>query len=73
MMADAIEKARRPVEGRAGVKETELRSRFREALDCEVKSKGVTMLEEDLYATVLEKHVNEWCLSLAEKTAFIQL
>jgi hypothetical protein len=31
------------------------------------------MLEEDLYATVLEKHVNEWCLSLAEKTAFIQL
>lgn len=31
------------------------------------------MLGEDLNATVLEKHVNEWCLSLAEKAAFIQL
>jgi hypothetical protein len=33
----------------------------------------VMRLAEDLYATALEKHVNEWCLSLAEKALFIQL
>jgi hypothetical protein len=45
---------------------------------CDVQSRVangpvVMRLGEELYATALEKHVNEWCLSLAEKALFIQL
>jgi hypothetical protein len=36
-------------------------------------NKGAVRLAAGLYAKVLEKHVNEWCLSLAQSALVIQL
>jgi hypothetical protein len=36
-------------------------------------NKGAVRLAAGLYAMVLEKHVNEWCLSLVQSALVIQL
>jgi hypothetical protein len=73
MIEAAEEKALIMVKGFAGAQEVELRSEIRVACGWDANSTEAAMLGEDFNATVLEKHVNEWCLSLAEKAALIQL